>query len=161
LSNVNRSAIRRGSQLVTEGFMDTTGRMGAEISLLSRTERVIRHQQRVRLHVGTDEVMARVFLVSSDKQKTLQPGESGTALFRLDREIPLAMDDALILRFYSPTETIGGGVVIDTDPPARWNICRKWLGSLAGSTREDRMEKFLQASAKKPLTFQCHRSPVV
>lgn len=44
------------------------------------------------------------------------PGESGLAQLRLEGEIAVRRGDRFIVRFYSPMETIGGGVVIEANP---------------------------------------------
>ena len=46
----------------------------------------------------------------------LQPGESCYAQLRLTEEIAAKRGDRFVIRFYSPLETIGGGVVLDDLP---------------------------------------------
>ena len=161
LSNVDKSVLKRGSQLASKGFLKPTSAIGAEISLLPQTNRIIRHQQRVRVHLGTDEVMGKVFFVRTD-QKKLNPGETSMILIKLEKDAAVAIDDPLIVRFYSPPETIGGGVIIDPFPPDRWKVCRSWLESLVGLNQKERLRKFLESFASEPLTLKewCHRYQV-
>lgn len=154
LANIDRSQVRRGSQLAWEGFIKPSRAVGAEIFLLPRTERVIRHEQRVRVHLGTDEVMGKVYLVTPDKKRVLSAGETAGALIKLEKVVPVAIDDPCVLRFYSPLETIGGGMIIDTGPPAGWKACKRWLKSLVGLSQQERLERFLESMANEPLTLK-------
>jgi len=153
LTNVDKSLLSRGFELVSEGFIKPTQTIGSEISLLSRTERVIRHEQRVRVHVGTDEVIGKV-LLTHPVQKVLNPGETSAVLIKLEKETSVAMEDPFILRFYSPPETIGGGVIIDPHPPKQWKVNKKWLNSLVGLSQQERLKYFFISRAKKPLTLK-------
>ena len=152
LSHVDKSVISRGSQLVSRGFMRTTDVVGAEIVLLPQTERVIRHEQRVRVHIGTDEIIGRVLLARRGR-KMIKSKESSAVLIELQKEAAVAMGDPVILRFYSPPETIGGGVIIDPHPPERWKLCREWLDSLVGLNQQERLQKYLLSQANEPLTI--------
>ncbi|MEE9167635.1 MAG: SelB C-terminal domain-containing protein, partial [Candidatus Neomarinimicrobiota bacterium] len=154
LSNIDRTRVTRGLQLASKGFIEPSGAIGAEFSLLPSTERVVRNEQRVRIHLGTDEVMAKVRLVNPGKRKVVNPGEASTALIELEKAVAVAIDDPFILRFYSPLETIGGGVIIDTQPPSSWKECKRWLQSLEGLIRSERLKKFLVATENEPLTMK-------
>ncbi|MDP7558703.1 MAG: selenocysteine-specific translation elongation factor, partial [Candidatus Marinimicrobia bacterium] len=85
LSGVERHHLKRGSQIVSAGFLEPLTSFGAEIKMTTGTKRKLKHEQRVRIHLGTDEVMGRVLIVSSDGQKSINPGESATVLIRLEK----------------------------------------------------------------------------
>ncbi|MBQ9580254.1 MAG: SelB C-terminal domain-containing protein, partial [Lachnospiraceae bacterium] len=63
----------------------------------------------VHVHVGTDEVIGRVKLLDAD---VLSEGESGFAEVVLEREIVVKRRDRFVIRFLSPLDTIGGGIVL-------------------------------------------------
>ena len=107
LSGVERHHLKRGSQIVSAGFLEPLTSFGAEIKMTSGTKRKLKHEQRVRIHLGTDEVMGRVLIVSSDGQKSISSGESATVLIRLEKPIPVTIGDQFIIRLYSPPETLG------------------------------------------------------
>ncbi len=65
---------------------------------------------RVRLHVGTAEVMARVTVLEGD---SVAPGDEGFVRFRLEAPLCAAFGDRFIIRRYSPIVTIGGGRILD------------------------------------------------
>lgn len=159
LSGVDRQSLKRGSQIVSDGFLKAVKSFGAHISLTLNTSRKLKHEQRVRVHIGTDEIMGRVYIVSSNRHKSIQGGEEATVLIRLEKPAPLAMDDPLIIRLYSPPETLGGGTVIDTYPPFRWKDTRKWLQVLDESSNDIRPALFFKQdkSAPKTLLQWCQR----
>ncbi|MFQ6616287.1 MAG: selenocysteine-specific translation elongation factor, partial [Fidelibacterota bacterium] len=154
LSHADRSDLRRGSQLVSPGFMTSTRRLGVELSLVDGTTRSVRHQQRVRVHAGTDQVMGRVYLAGENPKRQLHGGDTDGVLIRLEKEVAAAVNDPLIIRFYSPAETIGGGTVIDTDPPAQWKTCRTWIRSLSGLDLLGRLKTYLDRYADRPLSLE-------
>jgi selenocysteine-specific elongation factor len=113
LAGVEVSAVRRGATLVQDGAgWEATTVMDARLNLLAGAGRPLSHQRRVRVHIGTAEVIARVHL-----REELLPGR--TALARLVLESPLVArgGDRLLLRSYSPVGVIGGGTVLDPLPP--------------------------------------------
>ncbi len=63
LQGVEKDELNRGFQLSTPGFFKTTSRIGVGLSLLPTTMKEIRQNQRLRIHAGTQEVMARVSLI--------------------------------------------------------------------------------------------------
>jgi len=152
LSQIEKGALKRGSQLAEKGFLKPSKVLGISFSLLERTERWVKHQQRVRLHIGTEEVLGRIFFVEEGRKKC-EAGETTVVLVRLEQEVAAAVDDSFILRFYSPAETIGGGTVVDPAPPVRLKAARPWLAGLVNKSSNERLEKFFEQTASEPLTL--------
>ena len=152
LSQIEKGALKRGSQLAEKGFLKPSKVLGISFSLLERTERWVKHQQRVRLHIGTEEVLGRIFFVEEGRKKC-EAGETTVALVRLEQEVAAAVDDSFILRFYSPAETIGGGTIVDPAPPVRLKAARPWLAGLVNKSSDERLEKFFEQAASEPLTL--------
>ena len=71
-------------------------------------------RDRVRFHVGTQEVMARVLLVD---RAELEPGQAAFGRFRLEAPVVALPGDRYVIRSYSPIVTIGGGTLLDVAPP--------------------------------------------
>src|SRR5262249_22860637 len=86
----------------------------ATLELLNDAPRPLKTRDRVRFHVGTQEVMARVVLVD---RAQLEPGQSSYARFRLENPIVALPGDRFVIRSYSPIITIGGGTLLDISPP--------------------------------------------
>ncbi len=87
----------------------------AELSLLPGA-RPLADGARVRVHVASAEVLARVRLLGAGP---LEPGEARLAQLRLEGPAVAGRGDRLVLRSYSPADTIGGAVVVDPLPPRR------------------------------------------
>lgn len=94
-------------------------RVTARIELLPDTAWGIERGQRVRVHLGTSEVMARVFLLD---RAEMEAGESAWAQLRLEAPLVARARDHLVLRSYSPMTTIGGGIVAEPSPPPRTRV---------------------------------------
>ena len=152
LSQLDKAVIKRGSQLSEKEFLRPSMVIGVSLSMLNKTSRKIKHQQRLRFHFGTEEVLGRMFFVERGTS-LCEAGETEIALIKLEEPVAVAVQDIFIIRFYSPAETIGGGVVIDPFPPRRFKLARLWLKSLAQKNTQERLELFFQQSGRKPLTL--------
>ena len=84
------------------------------LELLADAPRPLKVRDRVRFHVGTQEVMARVLLVD---RAELEPGQVSYGRFRLEAPIVALPGDRYVIRSYSPIVTIGGGTLLDIAPP--------------------------------------------
>jgi len=116
LAGVEASELHRGMTLTAPGRWQAAQAADCRVELL-RGAPLLRHGAPVHFHAWTAETTAEVRLF--DVRHPVEPG--GTALVRilLDTPVLLAPGDRFILRQYSPLATIGGGVVIDTQPPLR------------------------------------------
>ncbi|MBO4213365.1 MAG: SelB C-terminal domain-containing protein, partial [Lachnospiraceae bacterium] len=112
LQGVKKEDIKRGMVIAVPGSIVPTTRIDVNLSLLKHVERSIKNQQRVHLHIGTDEVTARVVLLNKD---VLMPGDEAYAELVLEREIAVRRGDRFVIRFLSPLETIGGGSIINAN----------------------------------------------
>ncbi len=139
LGGVEAAAIERGMMLAPPGRLRPTGAMDVFVKLLGNAPRPLRSRQRVRVHLGAAEVLARARVLSEGGE--IKPGESGVIQLRTETPIIGLLGDRFILRSYSPQLTIGGGLVLDPFPPrhrtreietvrARLDILRK--GDRAG-----------------------------
>ena len=114
LAGVDVDDVARGAVLTSAAALRETRRVDAEVTLLPGAA-PLKHGSRVRLHQGTAEVLGRVSVAG--REGTVPPGGSAFVRLRLEAPAVLARRDRFILRTYSPLATIGGGVVLDPDPP--------------------------------------------
>ncbi len=114
LQAVERAAIERGDVLAPPGTLVPTLLADATLELLGDAPRPLKTRDRVRFHVGTLEVMARVLLVD---RPALEPGEAAPARLRLEAPVAALPGDRFVVRSYSPIVTIGGGTLLDVAPP--------------------------------------------
>jgi selenocysteine-specific elongation factor len=120
LGGVDVGDLTRGDTLCAFGAFEPTQRLDAVVDVLAES-RALRHGARVRFHQGTTELLGRV-AIAADRHEggstgEIAPGRSAYARIRLERPAVLTRGDRFILRAYSPSTTIGGGVVLDPQPP--------------------------------------------
>lgn len=113
LQGVELGEVERGQVLAPAGRLVATSMLDVKLHLLKSAPRPLRTRSRVHLHLGTAEVLARVVLLG---QSELAPGAACFAQLRLESPALALPEDHFILRSYSPTITIGGGVIIDSLP---------------------------------------------
>ncbi len=114
LQAVERAAVERGDVVAPPGGLLPTILADATLELLEDAPRPLKKRDRVRFHVGTQEVMARVLLVDREQ---LEPGQVSYGRFRLEAPIVALPGDRFVIRSYSPIITIGGGTLLDIAPP--------------------------------------------
>lgn len=114
LVGVDRAQVGRGSFAVRGEGWAATRRLDAQVTLLPHA-RPLGQRSRIRVHVGTAEVMARVTPAGDE----IAPGSSGIVRLRLEAPIVCRWGDRGVLRSYSPMTTMGGCRVIDPQPDAR------------------------------------------
>ena len=110
LAGVKVTDINRGDILTTPGNLTKSFIADAKIKVLSDYSHPLRLWDRVRVYLGTDEVMARVVPLG---QEEILNGEEGFVQLRMEKEIAAKPGDRLILRAYSPMVTLGGGQILD------------------------------------------------
>ena len=114
LSGVSREEVRRGCVLASEDTIRSGRNIDVKLSVLKNSGRVIKNQTRLHFYSGTSELLCRAVLLDREE---LMPGESGYAQLRMESDTALCPGDRFVVRFYSPLETIGGGVILETDAP--------------------------------------------
>ena len=127
LQGVEREAIERGDLLSHPGALRPTFMVDATLELLPDAPRALKSRNRVRFHLGTTEVMARVVLLDRDEMK---PGERGLVQFRLEGSVVALPRDRYVIRSYSPIVTIGGGDLLDIAPAKAKRMNRALLARL-------------------------------
>ena len=114
LSGVKKEELHKGSVISLENSMENSTLMDGKVTMLRDSKRSLKNRERLHFLSGTKEVLCRVVLL--DKEE-IAPGEEGLCEFILEEEMVFKRGDRFILRFYSPVETIGGGIVLE--PNAR------------------------------------------
>ena len=114
LQGVDRVAVERGNVLGLAGTLVPSTLVDATLELLPDAPRPLKTRDRVRVHTGTTEVMARLLLLDRPE---LAPGASTFARFRLEAPIVALPGDRFVIRSYSPMVTVGGGTLLDIAPP--------------------------------------------
>jgi len=126
LSGVEAEKVFRGSELSATGKLQAVSKFIAHLQLTADMKKELKHRQRVRVHLGTAEVMARVFLTSNKK---MTAGITANVIIVLEEPAVMASEDRFVMRSYSPMHTIGGGTVLTTFIPKGVKI-KEWVSEL-------------------------------
>lgn len=152
ISNLKKSEIHRGCVLAPPNNMKNTMLLDVKMNILPSSMRILTNHTRLHLFTGTSEILCRAVLLDKDE---IGPGESGYVQLRLEEEIALRRGDKFIVRFYSPMETIGGGVVLEPNPTKKKRFHEETIEELkrkeSGST-EDIIEMHIKNSKDTMLT---------
>ena len=140
LQGVETDDLERGMVLATHNATRGSYILDVRLQLLENAA-PLKDRARVRLHIGTAEVMARVRLLGrpepeepesastvekvvlqtpgGDALKTLEPGGFAWAQLTLEKQVAAIREDRFVIRSYSPQTTIGGGRVLNPLPPGK------------------------------------------
>lgn len=111
LSGVDKAELERGMAVVRPDTLAPVTALGLRLTLLASASGPLLHDEPVKVHVGTAEVMARTVLLEGE---AADPGEERWVQLRLAAPVVAVPGDRLVIRRPSPPETLGGGVVVDT-----------------------------------------------
>lgn len=113
LNNIKVEEVCRGTILATPGTLIKTYMIDVEIKIINNSDFNLKLWDRVRVYIGTREVMARVVPLGTE---IIKAGKNEFAQLRLEEEISVKNYDKFIIRTYSPMVTIGGGIILDAVP---------------------------------------------
>jgi selenocysteine-specific elongation factor len=131
LQGVAIDQLARGAVLVEDDAWRPSRVLRADVTLLPDAPVALGPRRRVRLHLGTAEVGARLVTAGGPPA----PGVVSSARVVLDAPVVARTGDRFVLRDASPARTIGGGVIIDPVAPARarpWPPGRRAAADLLG-----------------------------
>lgn len=113
LAGIKKDEVQRGDVLAPGGSLLVSRMVDVRLSLLPDTGRTVKNNSRLHFYHGAREALCKVVLLDREE---LKAGESGYAQLRFEEDIAVKPHDRYVVRFYSPLETIGGGVVLDPCP---------------------------------------------
>lgn len=110
LAGVDKDDLQRGSVLLPPGYLQPTSTLDAVVTVLKNSPRPLSNRTRIRLHIGTAEALGRAAVLGAEQ---IEPGKRGFVQLRLEEPVVAAREDRFVLRFYSPTDVLGGGTILD------------------------------------------------
>lgn len=151
LSGLEKSDIKRGDVLAKPGMLVNTKKIDAYIKLFDDAKWKIKNNDNVHISYGSAETTARIVLLSKDY---IEKGEGDFVQIHFPKEIALKRDDRFIIRFFSPTDTIGGGEVLSILPFKHKRKDERAIERLKlkkdGSLEEKILEEILELSFMLP-----------
>ncbi|GAB4477265.1 MAG: selenocysteine-specific translation elongation factor [Burkholderiaceae bacterium] len=148
LVGVDKSDIERGAWVQAPGLANVTDRVDALFTLSRRHGKALANWTNVHLHHGTDDVMARVALLDAEG---IEPGSTALVSISTERPLVACRGDRLVLRDGQAAHTLGGGIVLDIDPPRRGKRAPARLAvlrALADGTPNEALEAVLAHEAR-------------
>lgn len=119
LSGASLDNVKRGDVIALPGVFRPTRRIDAWVEVLPDASTVIRHNDLVKIFLAASECVGRIRLLGKER---IDPGSSGWVQVEFETEVVAEKDDHFIFRRLSPAETLGGGIVINTDPGGRYKL---------------------------------------
>ena len=137
LVGVAKEELERGQVAVTGPGWAATSTLDVSLELLPAVRKALAVRTRIRVHLGTAEVLGRVAQI-----RGLAPGDSGLARLVLEHPLVARGGDRFVIRSFSPVTTIGGGVVLDPFPPRRPRVSERGLAN-SGQPPSERLARFV------------------
>jgi selenocysteine-specific elongation factor len=116
ISGVNTEQIRRGDVITHPDQYQATRRLDARFRLLKDVSTSLKHGDEVKFFAGTSETIATLRILGTEE---FGPSETGWIQLELREPVVAVRGDRYILRRPSPSETLGGGVIVDHQPKGR------------------------------------------
>lgn len=110
VTGIEKADLKRGMAAASVDSLRLTDRLDVRIHMTGHTERILKNQTRLHLHIGAAELLCRMILLD---QQELHSSQYAYAQLVLEEKIAVKKKDRFILRFYSPLETVAGGFVLD------------------------------------------------
>ncbi|WP_296647287.1 selenocysteine-specific translation elongation factor [Romboutsia sp. 13368] len=154
ISNIKVEELKRGDVLASPNSLEDSMMLDIKLSLVKHSNKSIKHWDRLRLYHGTREILCRVVPLDKD---IVKPGESCYAQLRLEESIVSKKLDNIVLRNYSPLETIGGGIILDTKPKKHKRFDESIINSLKIKEKgeiKDILEVYLKNNLKSYHTLK-------
>ncbi|MBA4372773.1 MAG: selenocysteine-specific translation elongation factor [Thermodesulfovibrio sp.] len=115
LQAVEKESLCRGDVAVTPDRFFQTKTVNTYLELLHDAPD-LKTKSTIHFYCGTAEVVGRLILFERD---VIKATEQGYAQIRLKDPVVVMAGDRYIIRRLSPLETLGGGLVLDSDPAKR------------------------------------------
>ena len=145
LSGPELGDLYRGKVIADIDSVKTTQRLIANVSIINDTKWKLKNNQRVHIHIGTAQVIAKALI----SEKSIAKSQSTNVLFILDKPVAAIMDQRFIIRSFSPMETIGGCIVLDPKPMQTKKLLKQWTNQLE-LTPSKRFKQFISYNWKNP-----------
>ncbi len=157
LGGIDHSQVTRGMTLVPIETLYPTQIFDAVVEVLSDAAGLLRSRQRVRVHIGTREALARVQILNVSSE--IQSGGKDLAQLRLETPVLAVPGERFIIRSYSPQSTIAGGSVIDAfaekHRARELGTAREYLSELRSASENiaETVRSLVSASRASGLSF--------
>ncbi len=116
IPDVKKEDVRRGQCACKPGSLRVTSRLDVRLLVLTDYTRNLANRARVKVHIGTDELIGRVMFFESDE---MPAGSSTYVQLVLEQPTVAVRGDRYVIRTFDNAQTIGGGVVLNANAIVR------------------------------------------
>ena len=116
LQGLEKETINRGEMAAAVDCLQPSYLLDARFLYLDSNKKPYKNRSRVRIHIGTAEIMGRLVLLADEE---LIPGSDANVQILLEEQAGCWPGDKYVVRSYSPIHTIGGGVIFNSSPRKR------------------------------------------
>ena len=152
LQNIEKEKINRGSVLSKPLILKKSKLIDTQFQYLNSNKKPLKNYSKLRFHIGTKESNAKIIFYN---QKEITPGTTVFAQFVFDESFSSIRDDKFVIRTYSPTNTIGGGRILN--PLAKKHKNKETIEEdfemLANSQNNKIINALIKSKGLTPLTF--------
>lgn len=154
---IDHHKVERGMVLAEKGVLQLTQMLDVKIEVLSGAKQPLQTRQRVRVNIGSAELLGRVQVL--DNSDVVEQGKHGFVQLRLEKPIAAIYGERFVIRGYSPQSTLGGGFILDPLPGRhrRKDVAETFahLNALASATTDNMMlvEFFIKRAGTKGMSF--------
>ena len=116
VQGLEKEAITRGEMAASIDCLQPSYLLDADFFYLKTAAKNLKNRARVRIHIGTAEIMGRIVLLDNEE---LEPGSETNVQILLEEQVGCWPGDRFVIRSYSPVYTIGGGMILNGSPRKR------------------------------------------
>ncbi|MFH1417886.1 MAG: selenocysteine-specific translation elongation factor [Planctomycetota bacterium] len=109
LTGIEREGILHGMELATPGYLTPCRYVDARVRILPRREKPLATRSRVRVSIGTADVLASIVVVGGSE---IEPGGDAPVQLQFREPVVSAFGQRFVIRTESAQSTIGGGRVV-------------------------------------------------
>ncbi|MGL5416168.1 MAG: selenocysteine-specific translation elongation factor [Clostridium sp.] len=138
---IDKENISRGMIIGEEKKEISSFIVDVKIEYYNSNNKELKNRNRIRIHHGTRELLGRVVILDRDE---ILPGESAYCQLRLEEELCSRRGDKIVLRSFSPIETIGGGIILEACAKKAKRLKEEYLSNLKIKETGNIDEKIIQ-----------------
>ncbi|NOX24925.1 MAG: selenocysteine-specific translation elongation factor [Deltaproteobacteria bacterium] len=153
IQGLETNFVGRGDVLASPDSLQPSYMLDCDFTYLKSNDKPLKNRARVRVHLGTAEIMGRIVLL---EQEEAVPGDSLNVQLLLEEPVGTWPGDRYVARSYSPVFTIGGGAVLNPCPGRKRRRFKDVNGEIFaayGAAPDELAEFHLRESGFSGLTF--------
>jgi len=142
LQGIEKNEINRGDMLTSTSSAFPVREFTGIVRTVSKIPIKIQNRSHVHVYVGTTEQFGQ--LIWFEKKSRLEEQETYHVRVKLDSSIGAAAEDVFLIRSHSPVYTLGGGKIIEINPPRISHQTDEWIAYFKNAASFDMQIKIAE-----------------